>query len=242
MVPSTAVGAALFVVILTPGLLHVLRRERTAPYRAVSPFRETLRVVAVSVASLLAAGLVVAALRSAFPSATVDIGALLRDPNGYAVQHHVRVAWWSLATVALACTAAMAAADPRLLRKAQVLAERPGVRKLLGTRDTDIRTGSSWTRVFTMYDDHPQGPGDVIVGALLEDGAYVQGTLSSHSPNPDETADRDLVLKSPITLRTTDGQRHDLPATYTIVSAARILRLDIQHVAPPAADTGAPLG
>ncbi len=231
MVPSTAVGAALFVVLLTPGLLYVLRRERTAPSRSVSAFRETLRIVAVSIASLLAACLVVGWLRALAPNATVDVGALLRDPTRYAVDHHVRLAWWSLGTITLACVAALTAADPRVVRTARAVAERPMWRKVLGTSDTDIRRDSSWTGVFTMYDDHPDGPGDVLVGALLEDGAYVQGTLASHSPDLQETGDRDLVLTAPITLRTTDGIRHPLPNTYTIVSAGRVLRLDITHIA-----------
>ncbi len=234
MFPSTVAGAAIFVVLLTPGLLYVLRRERTALARYTTPFRETLRVVAVSVASLIAASLVVAVVRAIAPAATVDVGALLRDADTYIADHHVRLAWWSLATVALGCAIALAAADPRFARRSRALADHPTARKVLGTRDTDIRSGSSWSRVFAMYDDHPDGPGDVVVGALLADGAFVQGVLSSHSPEPDETADRDLVLKAPITMRTTDGRLHELPATYTIVSAGRVLRLDVQHIAPPA--------
>jgi hypothetical protein len=234
VVPSSVAGAAIFVVLLTPGLLYVLRRERTALARPASPFRETLRVVAVSIASLLAASLIVALARAMAPGTTVDVGALLRDPDTYAVDHHVGLAWWSLGTVAMGCAIALAAADPRLARRARAIADRPAMRKVLGTRDTDIRSGSSWSRVFGMYDDHPHGPGDVVVGALLEDGAYVQGILSSHSPEPDETTERDLVLKAPITLRTTNGKLHQLPATYTIVSAGRVLRLDVQHIAPPA--------
>lgn len=239
MVPSTAVGAALFVVLLTPGLLYVLRRERTAPSQSVSAFRETLRVVGVSIVSLLTAGLVVGGLRALAPDATVDVGALLHNPASYAVDHHVRVAWWSLGTIALACVAALAAADPRVVRAACAVAERPAWRKVLGTSNTDIRRDSSWTGVFTMYDDHADGQGDVLVGALLEDGAYVQGMLASHSPDLQETGDRDLVLAAPITLRTTDGIRHSLRNTYTIVSAARVLRLDITHIAPTRPDVPA---
>lgn len=231
MVPSTAVGAAFFVVLLTPGLLYVLRRERTAPRQPASAFRETLCVVAVSIASLLAAALVVGWLRAFAPEATVDVGALLRDPGRYAVDHHVRLAWWSLATIALASVAALAAADPRVARNASALAERPAMRKVLGTSNTDIRSHSSWTHVFTMYDDHPGGPGNVVVGALLDDGAYVQGILASHSPDLEETGDRELVLTAPITLRTKDGKTQALPNTYTIVSAGRVLRLDVTHVA-----------
>lgn len=244
MVPSSVAGAALFVLMLTPGLLYSLRRERSAPAAPGSALRETLRVVGVSVTALLAAALAATLARAAAPNATVDVGALLRDPGGYAVDQHVRLAWWSVALLGFASAAALAAADPRLARRARSLADRPWPRKILGTSDTDIRGGSSWTRVFGMYDDDGGAPGDVVVGALLEDGSYVQGTLSSHSPEPDETPDRDLVLRAPLVLRTTDGKINPLPGTYTIVSACRVVRLDVQHVAPPAGgpDGGAPPG
>lgn len=65
-----------------------------------------------------------------------------------------------------------------LRRERTALARTAKRRGLLpGTRNTDIRSGSgsSWTLVFARYHDHPDGPGDGVVGALLEDGAYVEG-------------------------------------------------------------------
>lgn len=232
MIPTSLAGLVLFVVLMTPGLVLVLRRERTVPARQISAFRETVRVVAASTGCLLLAGLLLTLLRALLPQATVDIGALLRDPAGYTVDQHARLAWWSLAGLAIAVLVGFLAADPRAAATTRRFTVRPGLRWLLGTTDTDIRAVSSWSRVFGMFDDDPTGPGPVIVGALLTDGTYVRGTLSSHSPTVEETPDRDMVLTAPLQLRTTDGAAHDLGPGYTVISASRIVRLDVTHVAP----------
>jgi len=170
VLPSSLVGLFVFVVLLTPGFVVVLRRERRLPAPQASVFRETVRLVAASVACLLAAGLLLVVLRALLPDATVDIGALLRDPVGYAVAHHVRIAWWALAGLAAAVLFALAGTDPRWTAVLRRVGARPAVRRLLGTADSDIKPMSAWSRVFTMYDDDPAGPGEVQVTALLTDG------------------------------------------------------------------------
>jgi hypothetical protein len=50
--PIVALGLVLFEVLLAPGLACVLRHERVVPARSHTAFRETLRVVFVSVACL----------------------------------------------------------------------------------------------------------------------------------------------------------------------------------------------
>ncbi len=232
MLPSSLVGLFVFVVLLTPGFVVVLRRERRLPAPQSSVFRETVRLVAASVACLLAAGLLLGLLRVLLPDATVDIGALLRDPTGYLVAHHVRVAWWALGGLAAAVLFALAGTDPRWAAVLHRVGARPAARALLGTADSDIRPMSAWSRVFTMYDDDPAGPGQVHVTALLTDGTMVGGRLSSHAATVEDGPDRDLVLAAPVRVRTTDGTEHDPGSTYTIVSARQIVRLDVGHVLP----------
>lgn len=72
MIPTSLAGLVLFVVLMTPGLVLVLRRERTVPARQISAFRETVRVVAASTGCLLLAGLLLTLLRALLPQATVD--------------------------------------------------------------------------------------------------------------------------------------------------------------------------
>jgi len=63
VLPNSLVGLALFVALLTPGFVVVLRRERRLPSPQASVFRETVGIVAASEACLLIAGLRLALLR-----------------------------------------------------------------------------------------------------------------------------------------------------------------------------------
>ena len=157
---------------------------------------------------------------------------MLRDPTGYAVAHHVRVAWWSLGGLAAAGLFALAGTDPRWAAVLRRVSDRPAVHALLGTGDSDIKPLSAWSRAFAMYDDGPAGVGQVHVTALLTDGTLVSGRLSSHAASVEDGPDRDLILAAPIRVRTTDGAEHHPGAAHTVLSARQIVRLDVTHVAP----------
>lgn len=232
MLPTSLAGIAIFVAVLMPGLVYALRKERTVPAARVSAIRETMWVVAASTGCLLTTGLMLTLVRTLWPSGTVDIGALLRAPDVYVVDHHVRLAWWSFVALVLACLIALEAADPRVAGLVRSAGSRSWVRRVIGTSETDIRPTSAWSRVFTLYDDDPAGTGDVLIGAQLEDGTYLRGTLSSHSAEIEDSPDREIVLRSPLGLRTTDGEWHELDSTHAVVSARRVVRLDVTHLAP----------
>ena len=183
------------------------------PAAQASVFRETVRIVAASEACLLVAGLCLTVLRLLLPDATVDVGALLRHPSAYLRVHHVLVAWWAIAGLGLAVGVALAATDSRVDAVVRRATRLPVLGSLLGTVSTDIRSLSTWSRVFTLYDDDPSGPGEVHVTAVLSDNSVVTGRLSSHSPSVEDSQDRELVLAAPIRLRSTDGQEHLLPST-----------------------------
>src|SRR4051812_26395191 len=116
MVPSSLVGVVVFVVLLAPGAAYVLRYEKRVPGRPSSVFRETLRVVLVSVACLTVTALLFVGLRFLSPTHTPNVRGLIRNPNGFFRDHHVQLLWWSLALIAFATIVAAVAADPRLIR------------------------------------------------------------------------------------------------------------------------------
>jgi Family of unknown function (DUF6338) len=51
--PTTLTGLLLFVVLLLPGFAYLVGKERAGTERRTSPFRETVAVVAASVATEL---------------------------------------------------------------------------------------------------------------------------------------------------------------------------------------------
>ncbi|GIF51122.1 hypothetical protein DFJ67_0283 [Asanoa ferruginea] len=229
MVPSSLLGLALFVLLLAPGLGFVLRQERIRPVRTYSAFRETVLVVAVSILCLATASLIFAFARWLWPEHTLNFGGLVQQPARFARIHHIEVTWWSLAYLSLAVGIGLIAADPRIVRLTERLAVRRPLRWLTAHTDTDVKRASAWYIVMNLYADDP---GPIEVGAQMEDGSYLRGRLSHFNVAAAETADRELMLESPLELTTADGEKVPLEWQYTVVSARRVVRLDVSHLAP----------
>ena len=230
MIPSTLFGLALFLVLLAPGLAYMLRHERVVPAQQYCAFRETLRVVFVSVVCLTITGLIAAGLRWLVPSETPDIGRLVEDPVDSVREHYVQYTWWVLALIVFATLLGALAADPRVVQLLHRAGETRVVRLLSGATDTGIRSISAWYRVVHIFDD--DNPGPIVVGAQMDDGTYVEGRLFSFNTAAEEVEDRDILLSAPLHLTTVDGRQHDLSQQFTVISARRIVRLDITHLDP----------
>jgi hypothetical protein len=113
LVPSSFAGLILFILLLAPGFAYVLRVEKSVPNRDFSAFRETLRVVFVSIVCLFSTGLLFTVLRWLWPEHTLDIRGLIRDPEEFSREHHVQLAWWSIGFITAATLLGACAADPR---------------------------------------------------------------------------------------------------------------------------------
>lgn len=231
MVPSSLLGVILFLFVLAPGLAYVLRRERAVPETQRSAFRETIQVVAASMVSLLVTGLLFAGARAVWPTRTLNIRGLVRAPKEFFTDHHVQVGWWAVAYLAVASLFAWLAADPRLAKSRVVkqLAKSRIVRHAVGP-PAPITPSSAWYVAAHAFDDDE--PGLIRLGAQLDDGTYVIGYLDHYNIDTGESADRDILLHGPLGLVTTDGKKHNLESTFTVISARRIVRVDFTHLAP----------
>lgn len=227
MVPSSLLGLVLFVALLAPGFAYVLLRERTTPRGVFSPFRESLTVVFASVACLAAVALLHTGLRALLPDHTLNVRELVRDPASYAREHHVSVAWWSFALLVGAVGIGVAAAHPRVLDISKRLGFSRVLGSMTGSNGGSIDTRSAWHKVMHMYDE--EGAGPIFVGASMDDGSYVQGRLYSFSPVPEETQDREILLSAPISLTSKEGLTGRVDAQFSVISARRIVRLDVKH-------------
>jgi hypothetical protein len=233
-VPSNLVGLLLFVVLLAPGFVHVLRREAERPQRPISAFRETVLLALVSVTCDLAVlGLVVPA-RLLIPQLTPDVDALIRDPGGYARGHYTLIIVWGLALLIAACLLAVALANGELTSRAGRLARRlPGLRWLAPPPARSVQPISAWWRLFQEH-NHPDAR--IYVGCELDDGSYVAGWLYSYTPDVPETGDRDLVLAAPLEMcpagATESTQLERVGAI--VVSARRLISLHVTYVDPVA--------
>lgn len=226
MFPTSLPELLLFVALLAPGLAFVLRHERVFPARSHSPFRETLRVFFVSVACLSAAALVGALLRWRFPRGTPDVGALVRDPAAYSALHYQQIAWWSAGLLLFATILGAIAADRRVVHGLRRVAQTRAIGWITGT--PTIGTTSVWYELLHFYDDEPDGR--VWVGLQIDDGTYIDGELAAFNTGSDEHENRDIaVWNAAITV---DGERKTLDQLFTVVSARRLVRVDITHLGP----------
>lgn len=89
-----------------------------------------------------------------------------------------------------------------------------------------IRFESAWYKMFHGHEDEL-----VYCSCTLEDGSWVGGYLKSFSTEVEETADRDLVITPPILYRPVGSNEEvQWPTSAVIVSARRIMLLDVQYV------------
>jgi hypothetical protein len=225
MIPSTLLGLLLFVLLLAPGLAYVLRYERVLPGPEHSPFRETLRVIFVSITCLTVTGLLLAYARWEFPEHTPNVRGLLQDPGAFIQGHHVQLVWWALALVGSATLLGATAADPRLVRLRRHWRRGKFLTRLLG--DTSIRETSEWRQAFV--ERRPPNTEEVFVGAQMDDGSYIEGYLSSYNAKVPEDDQRELTLLE-AEMRTPRGSKLHPLSVRTVLSARHIVRLDVRYL------------
>jgi hypothetical protein len=150
--PTTLTGLLLFVVLLLPGFAYLVGKERHGTERSLSPFRETVAIVAASITSEFVVLGVFAAIGALWPTATPNVGALITNAGAYMggtsahPGHYKTVAVWGAALLAAATLGAY-------------LATKPGIRlwgerlKLTGPYPHDS-TVSAWWILFERW---PQG-------------------------------------------------------------------------------------
>lgn len=231
--PTNLVGLLLFVVLLAPGFLHVLRREAEHPQRPISAFRETVAVALVSVVCDLAALGLMIPLRALAPDRTPDVGALIRDPDNYGRGHYALLMGWGLSLLAAACLLAIALANREFTNRAGHGIRRiPGLRWLAPQPARRVHPKSAWRRLF---EDHNHLGSRIHLGCELDDGSHLAGWLYSYNPDEPETGDRDLVLTPPLTMvavGATEAQPLEGVGA-VIVSARRIVSLHVAYVDSP---------
>ena len=127
LVPTTLTGLLLFVVLLLPGFAYLVGKERHGTERSLSPFRETVAVVAASITSELIVLGLFAAIRALWPWATPSPGALIVNGGVYVggtpghPGHYKIVAVWGVALLAAATLGAYLATKPGIRGLAEKL-------------------------------------------------------------------------------------------------------------------------
>ena len=229
--PTTVSGLLLFVALLTPGFVYLVRTESRLPGQQYTVLRETALVVSFSLlANTLALGLF-GIFRTLWPGGTPDTGAIVRDPGTYFQGHYVMVTLWGAGLLLVAvAVAALIAVPPawsgRLLSRSD-LWPIPAIRTSIERRQRgQIARESGWGSAFFRYPDH-----QVHLGLRLMDGTYLYGRLLTFSPQIEENDDRSLQLAGPVEIRTPSAEApQPMEAGVVVVSARAIKTMSVHYL------------
>jgi len=208
-VPTTLIGVALLIVLLGPGFCYVAATERKFTARKQSAFRETVQIASASIILNVVVVIPFWIARTVAPHATPNVGSLVASPHAYWVDHYRLVTGWAFVLFIVACAIGFVAGT--LARPAKAV------------------KSSAWVGIFETYPTYEKW-----VGLELTDGAFIRGQLHSYSLDPEETDDRELVLRAPEYRADGDEQFSSLGTGLTAVSAGEIRFLSVSYNPPDA--------
>jgi Family of unknown function (DUF6338) len=227
-IPSGLTGVLTFVVLLWPGFVYNSIRARHRPERQLTALQETIAIVTASLTAVAITGMVFGLIRVIWPGRTPDVRSLLFQPHAYLQAHYVTTAWWGgafiVAAVFGAAGVAFAQGSRRFgrIRLFRLLAPLP-----------DPSSMSAWWIAFSGRDLSKE---EIHVGCTMDDGSFISGRLYSYSQLGADSADRDLVLRAPLSVRAV-GSPEAAPierAALMTVSARNIISMMVTYVRKPA--------
>jgi hypothetical protein len=229
-VPTTLTGLLLFVVMLLPGFAYLVGKERHGIERRLSPFRETVAIVAASVTSELVVIGIFAAIRTLWPSITPNVGLWLRQGTLYLYGnqshrgHYEIFAAWGIGLLVLATAIAYATTIPRIRR----------LGKWLTGPYPHESTVSSWWILFETW----KGAREIEVVCILDDGSSVRGKFGSFNISADDSPDRDLILQNPL-YYSPPGEEDEVPypVSSVCIAARRIVTMFVNYTDPANANS-----
>ncbi len=214
--PTPLVGLTLFIYLLIPGLVYNSQLRKRVPLRATSPLVEAGTLATVSLATNAIALTLFGLYRLVWSSHSPEPRRILGEGLDYTAERLGYVSAWTAALLFVSCGIAFWwGTGPRLTRH------------LTARFAPTIVDVSGWYQIFEEASDGHL----VYVGCDMHDGAYLAGYLDWYSTEVEETADRDLALAAPITLKRGDGEEV-LSVERVLVSARDIVRMFVAYVVP----------
>lgn len=220
MIPTTVLALLSFFALVAPGVLFDLLLSKKQAERSETAFREAGRVVLVSVwCSLVSVPVVLgagAALR-AWARNGRDWMPTARDlaigERAYLADHLVGISLLGVLFIATSLGVAK-------LTYWAVYRDDPG----------QVSQVSVWRKVFR--DDAPSGAYP-LVRVKMQSGTSWSGRVAHYSPDL-ETADREIVLSSPIAMKGPSGKSTELPGKWSrvILHADQIDSITVQYQKP----------
>jgi hypothetical protein len=234
-IPSGLTGVLAFIVLLWPGFVYNSIRARHRPERQLTSLQETIAIVTASLTAVAVTGMVFGLIRVIWPGETPDVRSLLFQPHAYLQAHYVATAWWGGAFILVAVLGAAGVA----FAQGSARFAGTGPFRLLAP-PPDPSSMSSWWIAFSGRDPARE---EIHVGCAMDNGSFISGRLYSYSQLAADSADRDLVLRAPLSVRaagSTDVQPIERAALIT-VSARNIVSMTVTYVRKPPHNPGDPV-
>jgi len=235
-VPNSLLGLVLFVALLAPGLVAIQTGPRKKPVAKPTALHEIAGIIFRSLISLVMAACAIGIARVIFPHRTLDVGALVREPNSYLTQHYVSATWWGLATLALACALAWGWSRFSSTKVFERISESK-VGSAVKTKKV-IETVPAWWILFKPKEAE-DGSVRVMADITVENHIVYSGEVYTFSPEIDEHADRELTLIEPIIKKTPKPENpsvydeSDLGASLFGISAREIRHIAVRWESVP---------
>lgn len=210
--PTTPIAVLLYVLMLTPGILFLLRAESHRPRTSRSAFRETALVVIVSA---FCAGLVIGLfilLTFPFPQLAEGASKFIRDPSLTLAEHPRQVPLWMGLFFLLTSAIGFIAGGDKIYQTLDRLIP----------KNERVFQGSAWQKIL-WDEDH-----DMVVGVQMKSGVWIEGLFAHHTHTDDDSGDRALVLQGPLSRKLKDAQ-----ASETVENFDRLVvqSSDIDYIA-----------
>jgi hypothetical protein len=207
--PTTIISVGIFLILLGPGFCFVAVQDRRFPARDQSPFHEAVAIGAWSILLNAFVAAVATVVTHFHLVATIDAEALSRDTKTYWLSHFRLVNCWALALLAAACLLGVA------------------LGALLPAHSGRL-SETSWWKLSHLKDQHEQ----LWVGCVLDDGAFIRGQLWSYNPGPDETPDRDLIVRDPHYRSPNGDAIHSMGVAAVCISASKLRYVTFSYLTP----------
>lgn len=214
MVPLTASAVAVFMLLVSPGLVFELLWQRSRPRRDESTFVEISRVLLAGLVFSGLATLAMVVIGALIPGAAADLPALVADGAGYVARHPGLTLGTLVTVVIVAMCLAIAVHDlltPRNVRS--------------------IVQETVWHTAFSRL----AGPGSrVFLSVQMKDGSTITGYSAGYSTEPDP-AKRDLLLTAPLAIRLSeqkDATPLDDAWQSMVLPGAEIRNIAASYIAP----------
>lgn len=217
MIPTSVTGVFFFLVLLLPGFVFTLVRERHRPSRNFSAFRETSATVFASTIALLVLGLTLILTALFWPYFREIVLEAVSDPNAFVSTNRgwmgIALALYLVIAIALAAFFGSESWSKSARRVFKMTAPDPA--------------SSGWWILFEQLPNTEK-----ILGITMDDGTWFSGKLYSWSRDAEDTPDRELTLSAPLYIRPSGSQsvKEVEDAQGFTVSARHIRYLTVNYV------------